>query len=694
MIINANEIISSHGDLSMRFPIPPQRMKVKRSRITQVLILLVILCVPFPTEGALARNLRRHVEARSTRSRMYKRGEILVRFHHDFTLTGTSAHLRRSPRAREGRHISKDLILVPLREGETVEEGISRYRGDPLVEDAQPNFIYHSCVFPDDPSFPSQWGLHNTGQNVNGQGGSSDADVDGPEAWDIETGDPSIIVAVIDTGVDYRHPDLAGNIWHNSGEIAGNGLDDDGNGFVDDTVGYDFLDGDNDPMDPSGHGTHVAGIIAAEGNNGTGITGVGWTLKIMALKAGGASGFFLSSTLIQAINYAVDNGAKVINASWGGDDSDPAMRGAIDNAKTQGVLFVAAAGNSGRNIDSQPFYPASYDLSNIVSVAASDQDDGLASFSNFGPSSVDVGAPGSNILSTNVKKTILWSDNFDDGDISDWTSGGPNDTWGTTIEEANSSPRSLTDSPFSAYQNDTHSWVRHAVDLTGKSGAVLTGVVRGISEDGPDTLTFQTSEDGSIWSSKKITLETNGSTSERSSLTGSLNDRWHTFTVDIGNLDGKSGFFRFLFDTDGQTVDDGWYIDDLTIEVSVQSSGNDLSFLQGTSFSAPYVSGLAGLLFSLHPDISPFQAREMIIGGTDSLSALSGKTVSGGRVNAASSLALSIPPDEVLSGGGGGGCMVTDQDYNRGVGVAGAFFPYIILFILYGAIRRKRQFRV
>jgi len=677
----------------MEFSMPLKGIKVKPIRMIHLLILFMALSIAFSTEGKAERSVRGTIEGKSVRILHYKRGQILVRFRPDTRVRGKSAPLRKSSRESEGRSISKDLFLMPLREGESVEEGISRYRTDPRVESAQPNYLYRACAFPNDTSFSSQWGLHNTGQLVNGMTGSSDADVDGPEGWDIETGDPSVIVAVIDTGVDYTHPDLANNIWQNPGEIQGNSLDDDGNGYVDDTIGYDFLDGDNDPMDPSGHGTHVAGIIAAEGNNGTGITGVGWTLKTMALKAGGASGFFLSSTLIEAINYAVNNGAKVINASWGGDMSDPAMRTAIDNAKTQGVLFIAAAGNSGRNIDSQPFYPASYTLTNIVSVAATDQDDGLASFSNFGPSSVDVGAPGTNILSTNVKRTVIFSDNFDDNDISDWTSGGSNDTWGTTIEKRNSTPRSLTDSPFSSYANDTLSWVRHTIDFTGMSGAVLTGVVRGISEDGPDSLTIQTSEDGSIWSSKKITLEINGSTSEMNSLTGSLDDSWHTFTVDIGNLDGKSGFFRFRIETDGQTVDDGWYIDDLKIEVSAQTSGNDLTFLQGTSFSAPYVSGLAGLLFSLNPDISPFQAREMIISGVDPISAFSGKSVSGGRVNTASSLSLPIPPDEVLVSGGGG-CSVTDRKSPEFDGLAGAFIPCIVLVILYGAIRKKRQISV
>lgn len=576
------------------------------------------------------------------------------------------------------------ITRIPLEAGESVEEAILRVQSDPEVEYAQPNYIYRTCLLPDDPSFSKLWGLNNTGQNVNGTTGTADADMDGIEAWDVETGNPSVIVAVIDTGVDYNHPDLANNIWQNPGEIPGNSLDDDVNGYVDDVVGYDFQDGDNSPMDPFGHGTHVAGIIAAEGNNGTGITGVGWNLKIMILRAGDSSGFFLSSDLVEAINYGVENGARVINASWGGNSNDQAMRNAIENARTHGVLVVAAAGNSGRNIDSQPFYPASYILSNIVSVAATDQDDTLPSFSNFGAASVDVGAPGTNVFSTNVKRTVIWSDNFEDGNISDWTSGGANDTWGPTIEKGNSSPRSLTDSPFSSYQNDSHSWIRHAIDLTGQSGAVLTGVVRGTSEDGPDELFIQTSENGTTWNSHKISLVTGGNTEQKNSLTGILDSSWINFSVDLGQLDGRSGFIRFLFDTDSQTVDDGWYLDDLSIEVAANPAGSDLSFLQGTSMAAPYVSGIAGLLFSLHPEISPYQAGQMIIAGVDPLSSLAGTTLSGGRVNALSTLSVPVPPDEST---GGGGCAITNHPSRENGRISGALFPYLILLILFVIFR-------
>jgi subtilisin family serine protease len=249
---------------------------------------------------------------------------------------------------------------------------------------------------PNDPDYPLLWALNNTGQT----GGTPDADIDAPEAWDIETGDPNQVIGVIDTGVDYNHPDLVGNIWTNPGEIPGNGIDDDGNGYPDDVRGWDFAYGDNDPMDLQSHGTHVAGTIAAKGNNGVGVTGVNWDAKILPIKFLDDGGSGYTSNAILSLNYATANGVKITNNSWGGGGYDQGLYDAINSAGQQGALFIAAAGNWSDNNDINPFYPASYDLPNIISVAATDHNDGLAYFSHYGPNSVDLGAPGVNIYST------------------------------------------------------------------------------------------------------------------------------------------------------------------------------------------------------------------------------------------------------------------------------------------------------
>ena len=297
----------------------------------------------------------------------------------------------------------------------TVEQTISAYKDDPRFEYIEPDYIITlddvqkpsstqessgkitpQATTPNDPSYSQLWGLNNTGQD----GGTPDADIDAPEAWDIQKGDPNLVIGVIDTGVDYDHPDLSANIWTNPGEIAGDRIDNDRNGYIDDVRGWDFADNDNNPMDVDGHGTHVAGTIAGKGNNGVGVTGVAWNAKIMPLKFLDDRGDGFTSNAILAINYATAKGVKLTNNSWGGGGHSQALYDAINTAGQQGALFIAAAGNDGTNNDITPAYPASYDLANIISVASTTRTDGLSSFSNYGATTVDLGAPGSSIYST------------------------------------------------------------------------------------------------------------------------------------------------------------------------------------------------------------------------------------------------------------------------------------------------------
>jgi subtilisin family serine protease len=290
-------------------------------------------------------------------------------------------------------------LRVRLRK-KTVAAAIGWLRRLSQVEYAEPNYVRYADLIPDDPQFPDLWGLDNTGQT----GGLVDADIDAPEAWDITPGDPGIVVAVIDSGIDLSHPDL--NIWTNPGEISGNGIDDDGNGFVDDVHGWDFADDDNDPTDSTptvcaSHGTHTAGTIGARGNNGLGVTGVNLDVTIMPLRALRrrylvfCAGF--DSDFIGAIQYAADKGVRISNNSYGSGPFSQAVFEAIRASKS---IFVAAAGNDATDNDFNPSYPASYDLGGVISVAATDDSDLLAGFSNFGLNSVDLGAPGVDILST------------------------------------------------------------------------------------------------------------------------------------------------------------------------------------------------------------------------------------------------------------------------------------------------------
>ncbi|MGF1538075.1 MAG: S8 family peptidase, partial [Elainellaceae cyanobacterium] len=243
--------------------------------------------------------------------------------------------------------------------------------------------------------FRRLWGLENLGQT----GGVVDADIDAPEAWAVSTGQ-DVVVGVIDTGIDYTHPDLVENIWTNPGEIPDNGIDDDGNGYVDDYYGYDFANNDSDPWDDNGHGTHVAGTIAASGSNQLGSVGVAPNAQVMALKFLDENSSGSTFNAIRAIEYAMVMGADLTNNSWGGSGYSQALQDAIAATAYVGQVFVAAAGNAGIDIDSEPEYPASYDLDNIISVGASDASDQLASFSNYGATSVDIAAPGVGIYST------------------------------------------------------------------------------------------------------------------------------------------------------------------------------------------------------------------------------------------------------------------------------------------------------
>jgi subtilisin family serine protease len=319
-------------------------------------------------------------------------------------------------------------------------------RADPTVLDAEPDYVVHQAgqLVPNDPQFGNLWGLNNTGQS----GGTADADIDAPEAWTITTGSVSTVVAVIDTGIDYTHPDLYLNVWINQGEIptavrstlvdsdsdgiitfrdlnnpvnAGkvadsnhngyidgkdilaawsNGNDQDGNGYKDDLVGWDFINNDNDPFDDNGHGTHVSGTIGGLGNNGVGVAGINWSVSLMALKFLGANGSGYISDAVAALNYAVANGASVSNNSWSGGGYTQTMANALAAARSAGHIFVAAAGNDGLNSDVSTNYPSGYNLDNVIAVAATDRKDHLASFSNYGATSVDLAAPGVSIRST------------------------------------------------------------------------------------------------------------------------------------------------------------------------------------------------------------------------------------------------------------------------------------------------------
>ncbi len=324
----------------------------------------------------------------------YVEGEILISFQPD-------------ARPEDVRAILRDLDAKPMRKfrrtkaerhkiAKPVPDAVAKYKNHPAVRFIEPNYILRASAVPNDASFPLQWSLQNTGQ----QNGTPGSDIHVVPAWHQTTGSSSVVIAIIDTGMDMAHPDLAANLYTNPGEVPGNGQDDDGNGLVDDVHGFDFANFDGDPTDDNGHGTHVAGTIGAVGNNAIGIAGVAWRVQLLPLKFLDGSGSGTTSDAVDAIDYAVEAGATAINASWGGPQEALSLRFAIAGANDAGVLFVAAAGNTASNNDAFPNFPSGFELPNVISVGSSARSDERSGFSNYGPTSVDLFAPGTQILST------------------------------------------------------------------------------------------------------------------------------------------------------------------------------------------------------------------------------------------------------------------------------------------------------
>jgi hypothetical protein len=375
---------------------------MRRTRTT-LAVVLIGACVALPAAGSAGRTSIAHERPAKARA---VSGELIVGFEDGVTGRGQRKALARAAAAAKREFERIDAALVSVGAGR-LEETLARLQADPRVRYAEPNYRIQAAdhgTAPNDPSFHQQWGLDNFGQTVNGSAGTADADIDAEEAWSVTHGSASVVVGVLDTGLDPTHPDLAGNVWVNPGEdCAGcrtDGLDNDANGYVDDWRGWDFVNNDNNPSDDNGHGSHVAGIIGAVGNNGVGVTGVNWDVELMPLKFLDAAGSGTTADAVEALLYATKNGADLTNNSWAAAPFSQAMLDAIEQADVAGSLFVAAAGNDGLDRDTYTDYPAAYDAPNIIVTAATDGNDARAWFSGYGARTVDLGAPGVNVYST------------------------------------------------------------------------------------------------------------------------------------------------------------------------------------------------------------------------------------------------------------------------------------------------------
>ena len=610
-------------------------------------------------------------------------GEVLVKYRDgqvslqapagDTAVKSFSAkrHLKEKMRLRKA-----NMSLLEISDGKTVDQKIQEIQSDPSVEYAQPNYQYYQqSLGTNDPSAGMMWGLENTGQTVNGTAGTSGADVKAVGAWAIAdaTSSSPVIVAVIDSGVAYNHPDLTANMWNgssckdDSGVAIGGGC----------TYGYDYADGDTTPLPAWSntnvipyHGTEVAGTIAAVRNNAHGGVGLAPNAKIMAIKVD-----MTSAQIVRAINFAKQNGAKIINASFGaagpsGGSYDAALYSAI--AGFPG-LFIAAAGNNAFNHDdgnsAHIVYPAGFEvatglgpgLANIVSVAATDQNDALASFSDYGASSVDVGAPGANMYLPSFLPTQLINENFEGTTPpalpAGWSSQGTNVHWGTYNYGGNKVLIGDTNiNPYTASANGLA--LTPSFNMAGAAGAVVSF----------QTL-CETPYSSSSWYDYMSLNYYDGSAAHQYVPVAGW-QAWNEYVLDTLNGVGQgvasynfsnvplptpyaaNSFVYFQWYTDASDNNHfGCIIDSLTVSKYTALDGSDekYEYDAGTSFAAPMVAAEAALIESYNPSLTAAQVKSIILTSGDSDASLAGKTVTGKRINALKALQAANPSKDITA---------------------------------------------
>lgn len=539
----------------------------------------------------------------------YVEGEVLVKYRQAMDVTAARQVVARQPAAlvEHFQVLSERLggTYVRLRSSTlTTAVLIARLRADPSVEVAEPNYIRQLCDMraPNDPYFARLWGLRNTGQAVNGVTGTAGADIGFLTAWGLARPSTNeVVVGVIDTGLDYTHPDLVGNLWTNPGEIPGNGVDDDGNGYVDDVHGYNFADGNADIQDSDLHGTHVAGTVGAVGNNDLGVIGVDFQAHLMGLKASNNGSNLLTSATIGALQYATlmkGRGVNVValNASYGGGSYSTTEHDAIQAAGDAGIIFCAAAGNSTNNNDVVAVYPASYRLSNMIVVAASDSNDALATFSNYGADSVDLAAPGVNVFSTTPVSLPATDSHVQQG---------------ATVYTANS----LTYAGMTTATGITSSVYDCGLGNPADFPAAVSGNIALIQRG---TLTFAVKVSNAMAAGATAAIIYNNATGNFNGTLGSAGT-WIP-AISLSQADGLALLASLPAPA---TV------------VNVTDPNLIYHFLNGTSMAAPHVSGAVAFAAMNFPDETVAQRIQRILTNTTPVAALQGKTVTGGRLNLA-----------------------------------------------------------
>lgn len=529
--------------------------------------------------------------------------------------------------------VQPGVLHVKLKPGQTVKAALAAYGADPSVQAVQPNFIYHIQAVPASTQYGQLWGFKNTGQTiappaayVQGEGwvyptnnpGVAGNDMDIEPAWGIITDCSSAVVAVVDTGINYNQQDLAANMWVNAS-------------YPNHGINYTAEGAANDPMDYNGHGTHVAGIIGAAG---TVTNGVCWKASIMAVRVADSAGSSTTSLITKGINFAVANGAKVINISMGGSGNDPLLSTAISNAQASDVVVVVAAGNNTANNDAAatPTYPCNYTQANLVCVAALDQSYQMASFSNYGSTSVDVGAPGTNILSTFAGASTYTVDPLNAGWAFATTSFGAG--WGYAT--ANGGTLNILADPVTTlsgtnYGANTIDTANKTFNLSGANVAVLS------------SYHYISLATGSTF---YLNYSTNGTSFVTATSTpgpvGPLLSNGVFWSGNISPCISATCTVQYKL-TSGTSVAQGPVVTYMALS-TLTWNNTSYNTLNGTSMATPEVAGLATMLRAYNPKYTYADTVAAIKNAGRPTASLSGKTTTGKAVDAMASLAYINPP--------------------------------------------------
>ena len=608
---------------------------------------------------------RIHINARRINGAKYVEGDVLVKFkpkvsRHAVDAIADSNLSKVVKQFRALTKIDRSEYAHLRSQVRTTQQMIQSLKKNPQVEAVSPNYFLHvDSTIPNDPNFDYLWGLHDTGQ----MGGPSDIDIDAPEAWDITTGSSSIIVGVLDTGIDYNHPDLIPNMWVNPGEVV-DGVDNDGNGYIDDIHGINAITDSGNPLDDHNHGTHCAGIIGAVGNNNVGVAGVNWNVKLVGAKFLDAAGYGTDADAIECINYLIDlkttHGQNIVaaNASFGGGEYDPVMESAIDSMGSAGIIFCAAAGNDWLDNDVTPHYPSSYTCSNIIAVTAVDYM-GWQNF-NYGKTSVDLGAPGVEILSTisavyYPKAGDIFFDDMESG-AGNWLTGGVNNSWAITTDQeifeeplypVPSPPNFWSDSPGTSYLPDTDSWLMNASDID-LSPYIGQNLYLGFGS-------AMLLELGAPVDHGYVEVSSNGGSTWQSLMDfAQYGYYWYIPWYFLIPDSVKTANFRFRFHlvTDSSIEYDGWLIDDVGIGTADYYG---YGFKSGTSMATPHVTGAVALIAAQYPAESVTARINRILNNVTPLPSLVDTCVTEGMLNLYSALTAAATEHSLTISASAGG---------------------------------------